>query len=75
MHTDKLGIILDSGKGALDIVVAGVTVVVGIGYGKVPLPDAEPMKGGGKVQFGLVFLVGPVVYSECAGKWTETAVG
>ena len=49
MHGDELGIVLDPGKGTLDVVIASVTIGVGIGNGKIPLPYTESVEGVGKV--------------------------
>ena len=75
MHSDKLRIILDSWEGALDIVVACVTIMVRIRYCQVQFPDAKAMERCGKMELGLVFLVGPIVDSEGARERTETAAG
>lgn len=41
MHGNQMRIVFDSGKRALNVVVAGVSVKSWVGNGEVPLPYAE----------------------------------
>ena len=75
MHRDELGVVFYPGEGTLNVVVAGVAIVVGVGDGKIPLPNTKAMKRLGKVQFGFIVFVSPVVDGVSSGERSEAAVG
>ena len=59
----------------MNVVVSCVTVVVGVGDGKVPVPDAELLEGVCKVEFRFVDFACPVVDATCAWPGAKAAVG
>ena len=75
MHRHEVGIVLDSGEGALDVVVSCVPIVIGVGNGQIPLPFQETIKRLREVKSWFVFLVCPVVDGERVWERSKTAVG
>ena len=74
VHSDNIGIVLNTGKSTLDIIVAGVAIVVGIRDGEIPLTFAKVVKGVSEVEGWLVAFVGPVVNGVGAWPRAEAAV-
>ena len=75
VHCNQIRVVFYSWEGALDVIVACVTIVRRVGDGEVPHPDAEILEGVGEMECRFVNFTGPVVYRMHSWPWPEATVG